>query len=103
MVNDNNDAVGCAMIRHQEQDPDDDLLYNYSYLVCNYAYTNMLGEPVYKMGETASECVRESEEFKGLCAPGDSDTNSSTNTAYIQQNLVVMVCVYIIATAFANN
>lgn len=63
----------------------------------------MLGEPVYKMGETASECVRESEEFKGLCAPGDSDTNSSANTAYIQQNLVVMVCVYIIATAFANN
>lgn len=62
MVNDKNDAVGCALSRFQENG------FKYNYLVCNYAYTNILQRPVYEKGATASKCKKRSPVYKGLCS-----------------------------------
>lgn len=62
MVNDHNDALGCAVSRFQENK------YKYNYLVCNYAYTNILERPVYEKGHTASKCKRKNNVYKGLCS-----------------------------------
>lgn len=62
MVNDKNNAVGCAMVRYQANG------YKYNYLVCNYGYTNVLGQQVYESGQTASRCARRHPFYNGLCA-----------------------------------
>lgn len=62
MVNDKNNAVGCAMIRHQENG------YKYRYFVCNYGYTNILQRPVYEKGATASKCKDRHPVYEGLCS-----------------------------------
>lgn len=62
MVNDKNNAVGCAMIRHQENG------FKYRYLVCNYGYTNILGRPVYEKGPTGSKCSKRHPVYEGLCS-----------------------------------
>ena len=62
MVNDKNNAVGCAMVRYQEGS------FYYRYLVCNYGYTNILDRPVYKKGSTGSECKKQHPVYEGLCS-----------------------------------
>lgn len=61
IANDNSDAIGCALSRYQEGG------YKKHYLVCNYGYTNMVGQPVYSVGKSASECELKHPLFKGLC------------------------------------
>lgn len=61
MVNDQNDALGCALSRFQENG------YKYNYIVCNYSYTNILQRPVYEKGHAASKCKRKNSVYKGLC------------------------------------
>lgn len=61
MVNDKNNAVGCAMVRYREKGVSTD------YLVCNYGYTNVIGQRVYESGRTASKCRIRDLIFKGLC------------------------------------
>lgn len=62
MVNDKNNAIGCAMIRHQERG------FKYRYLVCNYGYTNILGRPVYEKGAAGSKCKERHPVYEGLCS-----------------------------------
>lgn len=62
MVNDKNNAVGCAMIRHQEGG------FKYRYLVCNYGFTNIYGQAVYEKGAPASKCVERHSIYEGLCS-----------------------------------
>lgn len=62
MVNDKNNVVGCAMIRHQEGE------FKYRYLVCNYGYTNIYERPVYEKGPTASKCKERHSIYEGLCS-----------------------------------
>lgn len=40
-------AIGCALLKYRAFNPKDGLMYFQVYLVCNYSYTNMLGEAVY--------------------------------------------------------
>lgn len=75
MVNDKNDAVGCAMVRFQRNG------FKYNYFVCNYGYTNMLKEPVYKKGKTASKCKTVHKKYKGLCS-SVFKTEESTASEY---------------------
>lgn len=62
MVNDKNNAVGCAMVRYQEND------FYYRYLVCNYGYTNILDRPVYEKGSAGSKCDERHPVYEGLCS-----------------------------------
>lgn len=62
MANDKNNAVGCAMIRHEEKG------FKYRYLVCNYGYTNIFEQPVYEKGPTASKCTERHPIYEGLCS-----------------------------------
>uniref|UniRef100_A0A182KFN0 Venom allergen-1 n=1 Tax=Anopheles christyi TaxID=43041 RepID=A0A182KFN0_9DIPT len=52
MVSDRAWKVGCAAQHWTEN-----RLYNVFYLVCNYSFTNMVGEPVYVQGPRASRCT----------------------------------------------
>lgn len=62
MVNDKNNAIGCASVRYQENN------FYYRYLVCNYGFTNILDRPVYEKGEPASKCKEPHPVYEGLCS-----------------------------------
>lgn len=62
MVSDKNNAIGCAMIRHKEG------AFYYRYLVCNYGFTNILGEPVYTKGSAGCQCKKQHPVYEGLCS-----------------------------------
>lgn len=79
MINDKNNAIGCAMTRFQGQEvPDQNRTEHWHYLVCNYAYKNVEGGAVYLSGPTASKCKTVHETYKGLCTSiGISTSNAS--------------------------
>lgn len=62
MVNDKNNAIGCAMTRFKESN------FHYRYLVCNYGFTNVLDQPVYKRGSAGSNCEKRHSVYEGLCS-----------------------------------
>lgn len=62
MVNDKNNAMGCALIRYQEDG------YYYYYLVCNYSFTNIYERPVYESGAAGSKCKKPHPIYSGLCS-----------------------------------
>lgn len=79
MVNDKNNHLGCGLSR-----------FNYPYngrkwfgvlLTCNYGYTNIIGQSVYRSGASGSMCTRgTSKKFKNLCAREGSTSSSNTAT-----------------------
>lgn len=50
LVNDFSYKIGCAMSRYTTNK-----IYN-SFLVCNYAVTNIINQTIYTVGPTASQC-----------------------------------------------
>lgn len=66
MANDRNYAVGCAMIRGQEDG------LKYDYLVCNYGYATTR-KPVYERGSAASRCRERHSTYEGLCRSSNDD------------------------------
>lgn len=65
MVNEKNNAVGCALSRYNSN------RRRWLYLVCNYAFTNIIGKPVYHIGRSASKCTKRHSKYKGLCAASE--------------------------------
>lgn len=66
MVNDKNVAVGCAVIGFSRDQ--NNLQMKYIHMTCNYAYTNMLNQPVYKSGASCSKCTTGcNASYGGLC------------------------------------
>lgn len=62
IVHDISDRIGCAISRYMEND------WYVSYIVCNYAVTNIQDRSIYTAGETASECTTGThDEYDGLC------------------------------------
>lgn len=61
MINDKNNAVGCASTKYYSNGN------YYRYLVCNYGFTNVLTRPVYEDGATGSKCTKRHPVYKGLC------------------------------------
>ncbi|XP_050072740.1 antigen 5 like allergen Cul n 1-like [Anopheles maculipalpis] len=65
MVSDRTWKIGCSAqqwIGSEEE-------YNEFYFVCNYSFTNMIGQPVYVKGKPASRCVSgENKLYPGLCS-----------------------------------
>lgn len=62
VVKDDSNFVGCAMIQFERKN------LCTTIVTCNYAKTNMIGEPVYVAGEAASKCEKKSEKFSALCS-----------------------------------
>lgn len=67
MVSDQNNRLGCAMIQYLW--PEKQNLFDAFMLTCNYEYTNILNEPVYRKGPSCSNCGVSgcSSTYKALC------------------------------------
>lgn len=58
MAADLSNKIGCAGVVNK----------GINYLVCNYGYTNMKGQPIYKKGDVTSECrFGASSTYPNLC------------------------------------
>lgn len=61
--------IGCAASTFLS---DNGELKNF-YLVCNYSFANMLTQPIYTTGRTASKCKSgRSSTYKGLCTSSEN-------------------------------
>lgn len=66
IVRDESDRIGCAISKFQSNG------FYQSYLVCNYAVTNILNEPIYRAGPTASDCKSgQHQSYRGLCGTNE--------------------------------
>jgi len=72
MVNDKAIAVGCAFAAYHDsviKPPD---VYKMVLGACNYAFFNMVGQPIYTSGPVASQCTTGTNpKYPGLCAVGE--------------------------------
>lgn len=81
MVNEKNNAVGCAMSRYKSRKGGKGGKRRnrrsrwWLYLVCNYAYTNIPKRTVYHAGRSASKCNNKHDKYKALCAPDEAIRN----------------------------
>lgn len=67
MVNERNNRIGCAILRFT-----DNRNVQATLLVCNYAVTNVINNPVYRGGSPASECVSgRNSVFQNLCSSNE--------------------------------
>lgn len=76
MVNDNVRRLGCSYIVYEEPGKRPlQICYKY-YFVCNYSYTNFVGEKTYLKDQTpAKKCVSRSTQYSCLCG-SNQPTNS---------------------------
>lgn len=66
MVTDRSTQIGCGISNFQYKWGN--TMYDTWLLACNYASTNMIGSPVYKVGSKASGCLGGPDQvFTGLC------------------------------------
>lgn len=78
MVADRAKRVGCAAIRYWLGEKGLAFL-----MTCNYDFTPIYTEPIYKTGEPASKCSKTSEKFTGLCEwDEDYDTSEESNEIF---------------------
>lgn len=62
LVTDRAIQVGCAVARYSDN-------WRNSLMACNYAFTNLVGAPVYVTGTSASGCTTgRNPDFTGLCS-----------------------------------
>lgn len=79
MVQDKSDRVGCAVVRYLKGG-----WYN-TYIVCDYAVTNILNQPVYVRGQQCSQCTGNcGANYPGLCV-SMSGGGGNTNTPPVNQ------------------
>lgn len=102
MVNDKNDAVGCAIIRFQRK-MYDGYVYKYHYFVCNYGYTNMRNEQVYEPGRAASKCKKTNPHFKGLCYTSADIENPNLASSLSHSLHILIVTIFISLLEYALN
>ncbi|XP_062558435.1 antigen 5 like allergen Cul n 1-like [Armigeres subalbatus] len=63
MIADRSNKIGCAMVSFVDSP------WLRKYLVCNYSITNIINQPVYKSGPTASKCATgQNPDYIGLCS-----------------------------------
>ncbi|XP_053684093.1 antigen 5 like allergen Cul n 1-like [Sabethes cyaneus] len=66
IVSDRSTRIGCAMMKYILRQQTN------FYFVCNYSMTNIVNQPVYKSGKTASACkTGANHDYKGLCNPNE--------------------------------
>ncbi|XP_055610486.1 antigen 5 like allergen Cul n 1-like [Uranotaenia lowii] len=62
LVSDRTWKMGCALVRFNDAGS---IRY---YLVCNYSFINIIGQPVYRKGPSCSRCQRKcNKKYPGLC------------------------------------
>lgn len=71
MVSQKATAVGCAIIRYQTGGTTPFT----SNFVCDYSLGNLIGQPIYAKGPTASQCTTGPNPlYPGLCSPNENIT-----------------------------
>ena len=72
MVVDHSTHIGCGISRFT-----DSAGWKSTYIVCNYAATNMIGSSIYVKGPAASKCNAKNPKYTSLCAVGENiDANA---------------------------
>ena len=67
VVSDRTNKVGCAIARYSNVK--NKKVWKNTLMACNYAFTNLVGSPVYVSGSTASGCLTGvNKDFRALCA-----------------------------------
>ncbi|XP_058064259.1 antigen 5 like allergen Cul n 1-like isoform X1 [Anopheles bellator] len=67
MISDRTTAVGCGIMIYPKRT--EDFVFKVILYACNYAITNIVGQSVYRKGETASRCVTgNNAKYPGLCS-----------------------------------
>lgn len=67
IANNKASKVGCSLVQYIKYGTCN------TYLVCNYALTNMLNEPIFTIGKAGSKCqTGVSAKYPGLCSAGES-------------------------------
>ena len=90
MVNDWNNHLGCGMIKYMKYE--NKKLMNAFMLTCNYGYTNIVGEAVYRKGRPCSKCTHGcSSEYNALCPPGTTNMNQSSRRGHINYLIIVLL------------
>ncbi|XP_001663596.2 venom allergen 5 [Aedes aegypti] len=65
IVSDRTIKIGCGMVTYNTYNGD---LWTNDYFVCNYSFTNIIGQPAYTKGAAASQCSKgPSLTYPGLC------------------------------------
>ena len=63
MMKDDVDRIGCAVVKFTKSN-----VWKTSGIACEYSKMQMIGEPIYHSGPTASQCpAGRSENYQGLC------------------------------------
>ncbi|XP_039446064.1 antigen 5 like allergen Cul n 1-like [Culex pipiens pallens] len=63
IVSDRTTRVGCSLVSYRQG------RWNVQYFVCNYAFTNMINQPVFVSGKACSRCTTGcNAEYPGLCS-----------------------------------
>jgi hypothetical protein len=76
LVSDRCKHVGCALIHFTDKNNSN---LKVSQLVCNYSFTNIIGEPIYKTGNTGENCASGlSKKWDGLCSRDEAVTPYAT-------------------------
>ncbi|XP_062541630.1 antigen 5 like allergen Cul n 1-like [Armigeres subalbatus] len=65
IINDRTWKIGCSIVRYNPTSDTGTVVY----IVCNYSMTNMIGEPVYTKGKSASKCkTGRNPRYTNLCS-----------------------------------
>ena len=66
VVSDRAIQVGCAIARYSNRT---DVVWRGALMACNYAFTNMVGQPIYISGPTGSGCITGmNKDHQALCS-----------------------------------
>lgn len=67
MVKDKSIAIGCAMSKQPKLK-----IFTEIFFICNYSVINIVGDPVYIAGPTASQCkTGTNPKYPGLCSTNE--------------------------------
>ncbi|XP_062539759.1 antigen 5 like allergen Cul n 1-like [Armigeres subalbatus] len=65
IISDRTVKIGCGLVTFSTYGGD---LWTHDYFVCNYSFTNIIGQPAYTKGVSASQCTTgQSLTYPGLC------------------------------------
>lgn len=65
IVSDRTIKIGCGLVTYSTYSGD---VWTHDYFVCNYSFTNIIGQPAYVKGIAASQCTTgASFSYPGLC------------------------------------
>lgn len=74
--------IGCSLIKYE-----DDEGWKNSLIGCNYSSGNMMGSPIYKIGDAASDCKSgKDEKYEGLCSTDEDYSQHDDGSTFVDKD-----------------